>query len=339
MGGLELIWERDLHVGVNARSVIAPSLIVVPERFSKLCRVSPVDGSPVWVADVQNQWGWLAVSGSTCAYLNKHSRLQCFDLEDGVERWAVDLHGRHGSVFGHLRVVGDRVMVGGWRGYSDTLALSADDGALVWTRSTRGRAMMAPASGSGDKLLLPFPQERRCVLVAASTGEELAEWSCPQNELLPDASDFVVTDSGRFWCLDRNGRVLALDPTSDADWVELARHRHPFFSFAPTITESLLLFEDTPRRLCAYSLTSMSQLWEAPILHRRADLLPAAELPSGSLAFAAASGLLTVFDRDGQPVARRGFRKRFLAGLTRTAAGALVGANGGRLIALDASSL
>lgn len=110
-------------------------------------------------------------------------------------------------------------------------------------------------------------------------------------------------------------------------------------SLAPAIKESSLVFEDTRGLLCSYSLPDMVELWKAPVQHRRADLLPAASLPSGALAFAAASGQLYVFDGGGHLVTRVPFRKRFLADLSLTAAGAIIGANGGRLIALDASSL
>jgi hypothetical protein len=132
--------------------------------------------------------------------------------------------------------------------------------------------------------------------------------------------------------------VVALNPAVDADWVELARHPHPFRSLAPTITESLLLFEDMRGLLCAYAHGDMSRLWEAPVQHRRAYLLPAAELPSGSVVFAANSGQLSVFDRRGLPVAHRGFRERFRTDLSLTATGAIITCNGGRLIAFDASA-
>src|SRR5260221_195563 len=82
-------------------------------------------------------------------------------------------------------------------------------------------------------------------------------------------------------------------------------------------------------QLCAYSLTSMSQRWEARVQHRRADLLPAVLLDSGALAFAAASGQLSVLDDGGHAVARFGFRKRFLSEISLTPAGAIVVANGG----------
>jgi hypothetical protein len=107
----------------------------------------------------------------------------------------------------------------------------------------------------------------------------------------------------------------------------------------PAITGSLLLVKDQRGLLCAYSLASMSQRWEAQVQHGRADLLPAVQLDSGALVFAAASGQLSVLDDDGHAVARFGFRKRFLSEISLTPAGATVAANGGRLIALDATTL
>jgi hypothetical protein len=339
VSGLQPVWERDLHHAPNRRSIVTPTLIVVPERQSKLCRVSPVDGSALWEADVLNPWGSLAASGSTCVYLNQHSLLQCLELEDGAKRWEVDLAGRHGAIFGFLAVVGDRVVVGGWRDYSDLIALDADTGAFVWTQPMRGDGLVAPVVGPDETLLLPFPSRRRAVILAASTGEKLSEWSCPRLDLLPDASPIMIRHGDRFVCLGSDGRILQLDPASDRDWVELARHPHPTRSFAPAITGSLLLFEDQRGLLCAYSLTSMSQRWEARVQHRRADLLPAVVLDSGAIAFAAASGQLSILDDEGHAVAQFGFRKRFLSEIALTLAGAIVAANGGRLIALDATKL
>jgi hypothetical protein len=48
---------------------------------------------------------------------------------------------------------------------------------------------------------------------------------------------------------------------------------------------------------------------------------------------------LSVLGDDGHAVARFGFRKRFLSEISLTPAGAIVAANGGRLIALDATTL
>ena len=106
----------------------------------------------------------------------------------------------------------------------------------------------------------------------------------------------------------------------------------------PAITESLLLFEDERSLLCAYSLTSMTQLWEAPVQHRRRDLVPAAGLPSGALAFAAASGQLYLLDRDGRAIARFPFRKPFESEISLTPASAIIACNGGRLVALDTTA-
>jgi len=341
VGELGVVWERELHQAPTPRSAfIAPTLIVVQERQSKLCRVSPVDGSAVWVADVKNPWGWVACSAATCVYLNQHSLLQCFNLEDGVQRWAIDLAGSHGNVFGFPVVVDDRVIVGGWRGYSDLLALSADDGALAWARPAQGHRLMAPVPGPDRTLLLPFANDGRATLVSAA-GEPVAEWSCPRPDpdRDPDASPFVVRHGDRFVCLGSQGRILELDPTSDRDWVERARHPHPIRSYAPAITESLLLLEDNRSLLCAYSLTSMTQLWEAPVHHRRPDLLPAVGLPSGAVAFAAASGQLYLLDDDGHAIARfrlsQAIQQRDFAYPGRRNHRC----NGGRLVALDTTAV
>jgi outer membrane protein assembly factor BamB len=338
VSGLQVVWERDLHHAPSAWSIITPTVIVVPERRTKLCRVSPVDGSALWEADVLHPWGWLVASGSTCVYLDNRS-LQCLELEDGAPRWEVDLAGSHGEIFGFLALVGDRVIVGGWRGYSDLIALAADTGAIVWAQPMQGEGLVAPVVGRDETLLLPFPAQGRATLVAAATGEKLGEWSCPRPDLFPDTSPIIIRHGDRFVCLGSEGRILQLDPTSDSDWVERARHPYPTRSFAPAITGSLLLFEDQRGLLCAYSLTSMSQRWETPVQHGRPDLLPAVQLDSGALAFAAASGQLSVLDDEGRAVARFGFRKRFLSEISLTPAGAIVAANGGRLIAFAATNL
>src|SRR4051794_38904658 len=199
-------------MAASARSIITPNLMLVPERRTKLCRISPVDGGVVWASDLQNAFGWLAASDSSCTYLNQHSCLQCFEADNGVERWRVDLSGRHGDIFGHVCVAADCVIVGGWRGYSDIIALSLEDGAVLWTKSTYGRSVKAPVAGPDETLLLAFPEDDESVLVSALTGKEHARWSCPRTDNLPDGSPFVVRHGDSFLCISAQGGILALDP-------------------------------------------------------------------------------------------------------------------------------
>jgi outer membrane protein assembly factor BamB len=335
MTRLEVAWECDLHWAANERSIITPALIVVPERDTKLCRVSPSDGSTMWVANVRNSWGWIAHAGAICAYLNQHSVLQCFGIEDGIERWSVDL----ADYFGFVTIVSNHVVVGGWRGYTDLHALRAEDGAVTWSAPMRGRALMAPLAGPDRSLLLPLPSEGRVVVLDAATGAPRDEWRCPCPAELPDASSFLVVRGDRFVCRGSDGEIVQLGRDTGDAWDVLVQHKRPISSFAPALTDSLIVFEDVGGNLCAYSLDALTERWEAPVLHRRRDLLPVAGLPSGALAFGAASGLLHIFGPNGDGLARVAVGKRFRAGLAHTSAGMIVGAAGGRLMAFDVRTL
>ncbi len=328
-----VLWERDLHQLAH-RTVIDSTVVLASERHTKLCRVSPVDGATIWVANVRGPFGWVGYSGATCVYLNQHSFLQAFDIHDGTERWAVELAGPHPSIFGWPVVCGQHVVVGGWRGYTDLVALRVEDGAVAWRKAARGGALTMPRRGPADTLLLAFPTEARSELIDAATGHTVRAWGCPAAEVLPDSTPFAVHAGGRFLCLGSGGGVFQLDPERDEGWSQLARHAAPIRSFAPAVVESLVVFEDERGLLCAYSLEDGVQRWEAPVEHRRRDILPVAALPDGGLAFGSASGLLEVFDGAGRTVARRAMGKRFVGGMGRTATGEVVAAVGGRLVGL-----
>jgi outer membrane protein assembly factor BamB len=329
-------WVYELHHRANARTIVEPSLIIAPERHSKLSRISPHDGSVLWTAGVDNPWGWLVAAGSACAYLNQHSSIQCFDIATGSEQWAVELSGRHGQIFGHLIVAGNVVITGGWRGYTDLLALSLRDGTVTWTTPTRNRRLMAPVAGPDETVLLAFPEEGRASLIEAATGSRIAELPCPTREPLPDGSPFVQWSGTRFVCADDQGSVFTLDPDGNSKprWEEVVRHHTRIRSSAPFLADDLIAFEDENGLLSTYSLATGSQLWQAQIQHRRRDILPAVRLQGDNLAVGTAFGQLLILDEHGRLRDNQRFGKHFLAGLAATPAGTILAAVDGRVIAV-----
>lgn len=319
-------WAHDLHHRADIGTILEPSLIIAPDRYTKLSRLDPDDGRVMWTADVRGPWGWLAGDGVVCAYLNQHSFLECFDAVTGAQRWAVELSGRRRQIFGRLLVAGDVIITGGWRrGYSDLIAVSVSDGTVTWTLPTADRLLAAPVPGPEGTVLLPFPEERQAWLVETATGGIIAELLCPARGCAWTGTDFIGTDE--------RGCVIALD--LHGDMVELVRHETGIATTVPVVADDLILFEDERGMLSAYRLATGLRLWQDPIHHRRGDLLPAATLATGQLAIGTSFGQLRIYDPDGRLTSKRTYGKRFYADLAATPSGTILAAIDGRIISIQ----
>ena len=247
----------------------------------------------------------------------------------------MDLAGSAGSTFGYVLVAGDQVIVGGWRGYTDVVGLSRHDGVLTWTLPTRGRMLAAPVAAPDGTVLLTFPDENRALVIDGASGEVVGETSCPAPRGRPDATPLTAWADDGWLCLDADARVLKLDPCRVGDgWQVLAQHHRPIRSLRPHVAEDEILFEDEQGCLCAYSRKTGAHLWDTEIQHRRADALPVVAYGDHQVAFGAATGDLVLLDSTGHTQGRCSYGKAFEADLGISEDGNVLGATGGRLVAI-----
>ena len=125
------IWSHNLHQQPGfASTFISPSLILTTERRSRLTRLDPETGTPVWEAKIGNPWGWLTATDTAAFYLNHHTLLQCFAADTGKLAWETSLTGW--NYFGQPVARGRYLLVGGWRGYAPVHCLDTETGRLLW---------------------------------------------------------------------------------------------------------------------------------------------------------------------------------------------------------------
>jgi hypothetical protein len=133
---LELLWRYSVHHAAEVFAADGDDCFFT-SRGTWLISLAVQTGEERWRARVHNPWGSLAVTRDSVFYLNQHSLLVALDRVTGEARWSRDLVG----VNGWLHAGGERVVVGGWRGYTDILALAACDGTTVWRHAARGQAL------------------------------------------------------------------------------------------------------------------------------------------------------------------------------------------------------
>jgi outer membrane protein assembly factor BamB len=169
----ERVWTYPIHHAVGAFSIDGDDCFVAT-RGTQLVALTANTGERRWGARIQNPYGWLAVHQRTVFYLNQHSHLIAVDRLTGEPQWSLDLHG----INGWLHAYRDRVVVGGWRGYTDVLALDADDGRACWTLDARrGQLHSTRVYAESETLVVAEQQAKRILFVRLADGEQVGE--CP----------------------------------------------------------------------------------------------------------------------------------------------------------------
>jgi outer membrane protein assembly factor BamB len=320
-------WRRDLHQRPNHRTIVRSDLVIVPERRTRLLRLDPATGGPVWSAHVENTWGWLAAASDSVFYLNQHNRLQCLALDTGEERWTADLRG----INGWLVPAGPVLLVGGWRGYGPLLALDVKTGVARWQEDRRG--------GNAEPIVGPWGiavaslEEPVIRFLAPETGAPHGEVPLPAHGQEPDASPLLRRHGDRLLLAGRDGRMHQL-ATPRGPWTVLFEHADGIRTQAPPVVGSDVVFMDGAGHLNCYDVVAGERRWSAPWQHGRVDVLPAAASPRGMLAVGSANGRLAVFGRDGAQLWSKTVARRIETDVAWLDDGALLAGTTSSLIAV-----
>ncbi len=330
MSVLDIIWRRNLHQQVSARSLISPDLIVVPERKSRLVRIDPETGSLVWDVRVVNTWGWLAVSTTQCFWLNQHSLLQSFDLATGELAWERNLSGSAGSTFGFLVVHEGLLLTGGWRGYTDLLALEASSGEEIWRLQCRNAPILHPVSTPyGIALPSRAGEELR---LFASTGKLNRSLAFPAETPQPDNTQLVASEADRLFVATMDGTYWTLR-TDMGEWEPLFMHLAGISTFCPVIVGQRIVFVDRQRHLQVYGIDGRHH-WSVQWSHNRRDTLPAQVATADDLVVGGSFGVLAIFDHDGLKKASKQIGKRINTNIVVTRSGSVVLGTTGEMLGL-----
>lgn len=120
--------------------------------------------------------------------------LVCLDLATGAERWQAEVP----RFTGHLVVLGDTVLTGGWRGYTPLRIFDRTSGALRWADAHPTETVPPTMTDAG--LLIGATGGRSVRAISVPGGEELAAWALPEPLRAADTGPgaFVPAGPGRF---------------------------------------------------------------------------------------------------------------------------------------------
>ncbi|GIG63311.1 hypothetical protein Lfu02_76830 [Longispora fulva] len=105
--------------------------VVVHERVTRLVCLNNLDGTVVWDVPVGTWPRSLVLAGDRCLAIAQNvPYLVCLDIRTGERLWAAELPE---PTTGHVTVVGDVVLAGGWRGSCQS-ARTCPSSEVSWPR-------------------------------------------------------------------------------------------------------------------------------------------------------------------------------------------------------------
>ncbi|MEH1165216.1 PQQ-binding-like beta-propeller repeat protein [Micromonospora sp. CPCC 205539] len=242
-----VLWSRPLHLRSSERALAAASgALVVAERHTRLVRLDPQSGAPLWETRVEDCWGTTVIAGERCLYLSQRGVLHCVDLGSGQRAWSVPGLWLHH----YVSVSGSVVFVGGWRGYRPLTRVDLATGeripgelpgappgsSLAWPLPLR----LHPDRGvDADSILLASARQAALLLLDARTGDTRGQWSLPEPVHFPDSgSAYSVGADGVVVFLSGSRTVMALHPVSGVEI--LWRHDRDLPPVPPFLTDRTL---------------------------------------------------------------------------------------------------
>ncbi|MEU8424763.1 PQQ-binding-like beta-propeller repeat protein [Micromonospora sp. NPDC048835] len=304
---LKVLWSRLLHLRSN-ESTLATALgvLVVAERHSRLVRLDPETGVPLWERGVEDCWGTTVCAGERCLYLSQAGVVHCFDIHNGQRMWSTPNLGLHR----YISVTGSIVFLGGWRGYRQLLRLDLTNGqplpgqfpapapgsSLAWPLPVR----LDPERGSAaDAILVATADQAALLLLDARTGVTRGEWSLPEPVRFRDSGiAFSVGEDGRVVFLSGRRTVMALYPGSGVEL--LWRHDRDLPLLPPILTgRTLWLADDSGVTIIDLDRGARTEVMDLPY----SATCGGVPVPGGVL-FARSGNQLVAVNRIGEIAAR-----------------------------------
>lgn len=285
----ERVWTFPVHHAVGAFAGDRDTCFFAA-RNTKLIALSATTGEQHWSARIENPHGWLAFDERRVFYLNQHSYLIALDRQTGQQLWSRELLGTNGW----LHAFGDRVVVGGWRGYTDILAMDANDGHTCWSRSARTAALHSTrVHAESATLVVAEPQNKRILLVRLSDGTEAREYATvfENGETIERPRGTTASETAVVQCGEHDFVAIS-GHNADARTISVEA---PIWSQNLSCSGALVPFVTAARELSAWHLTENRVVHLGAIRHNRRDLLPFCQISSNSFVVGTSFGELLYF--------------------------------------------
>jgi outer membrane protein assembly factor BamB len=197
--------------GAATAIAVTPGHVVLHARRSRLLSLDPRDGGVRWDVPIGAWPRAIEVDGGQCLVLPQdRDLLVCLDLATGGERWRAEVP----RLTGHLALLGDAVLTGGWRGYTPLRIFDRSSGALCWAESHPTETVLPAMTGAG--LLVGATGGRSVRVISVPGGEEIAGWALPEPLRAADTGPaaFVAAGPDRFLLRCGPRTVWEIRPTS-----------------------------------------------------------------------------------------------------------------------------
>ncbi|MFG1842652.1 PQQ-binding-like beta-propeller repeat protein [Micromonospora sp. NPDC049175] len=328
----DVLWRRPLlQRPAPTATASTPDGVFVHERSTRLVCLDPADGVARWDVPVGTWPRAVVADGRQCWVISQdRNELRCLDVRSGEVHWSVDLP----RFTAHIVVAGDRVLVGGWRGYTALRAFDRWTGALLWAE--RHRAATVLPAAVGERVLVGEPGGSSVRLLDVRDGTEVCRWSLPEPLVGGDGQwqAFVAAGPDRF-LLRCGARTLWQVNPGAGTAGEFFRHDRDLAATGISTVGAVVWARERHRGAVALDLTTREFRGRVSVgPDVVGQVVPAA---AGHVLATGRPGMLLLVDDAGRPRERRLVDQQ-IGGLRPLMPGVLLVAGKGTLLAVDAAT-
>lgn len=305
----DLKWQRHLHFALNPKSVmIDGGSIYITERVKKLSKIDSVSGETVWSNKITDGYGFLTTANGKLFYMSSGDGLCSFAKDTGE---LLSQQKFRFPYFGYVKVCGNIILTGGWRGYTDLCAYDLKTNKLIWSHNMK--------TGELQKFSYPsFLDKNRIVTVNHSTnliklidgqsGKTLNENTLPEGIRHVDTGHSYRVVANDITFLAKRGELFKFNTKDLSQSVEIL----PLKSVQPNTPcyfDDEIILRDTKETYCLWNRVEKRIVWRTPIEHNGWTDVIATKLSNEHYIIAGAQGAVKLVSRSGE-VSRMNSEKR-----------------------------
>jgi len=323
------VWTYPIHHAFGAFAADGDDCFVAA-RHTKLVSVNSQTGQCRWSAGIENPYGWIAFNEQSVFYLNQHAKLIAVDRTTGEQKWSRDLLG----INGWLHALGGRVVVGGWRGYTDILAIDADDGTTCWSRSARNGALHSTRiHAESGSLVVAELEEKRIRFIRLADGVEISQSALDWDVKFTERPTGTTRSTEPLVIQSSEHQLLVITGTTPD--IEVVAVEANIWSQNVSSSGSVVPFLASERELLAWHLIEKRMLSFGPLQHNRRDFLPFCQISADSFVVGTSFGELHHLTQSGKATERSKVGKRIATGISLAGTIAVCGTDSGELIGVE----
>lgn len=304
-----LKWERNLHFALNPKSVMFDGAnIYITERVKRLSKIDAISGEIIWSNKITDGYGLLNIANGKLFYMSSGDGLCSFVEETGE---LISQQKFHFPYMGYVKVHGNIVLTGGWRGYTDLRAYDLRTGEILWLQKMKTGELQkfsVPSFLSKGRIVTINHSTNLIKLLDAKSGKLLNERPLPEDIHHVDAGHSYRFVGEEITFLTGRGELFKFSSKDLSQTVE---------SISPTSVEpnipcffgDEIVFRDTKDSYCLWNRAKKERVWQTPIEHNIWSDVIATKLDDEHYIIAGAQGAVKLVSTSGE-VSRMNSEKR-----------------------------